>query len=359
MIDSKGKERQSNLELLRIILIIGVIILYINNASIGGAFAMVEKYSIKYYELQVLETLFIGAVDLFMMISGYFLINNNKRNLWKPIELLFQVVFFSIIKYIINSCILDSFSIRGLMRCLIPSNYFVILYIVVFIISPFINVMINSLVDKNKKLLIILLICIFSVYPTMVDLFQEITKTEFNGLSSVGMYGSQYGYTIINFLLCYIVGAYISIYKEKAFRIKTSRLIWCVFTNIIIVMIWVTINNYTGFYSERSAWEYCNPIVIFNAATIFILFSKMSFTSKLVNDMAKASLTVFLGHDLFIKRKIVEKIISNNPIVMLLCMILYPTLIYVFLYLVNKIYLVIKKLIFSRIEKRHDFWIQV
>ena len=33
------------------------------------------------------------------------------------------------------------------------------------------------------------------------------------GLSTIGMYGSQYGYTIINFVLVYFVGAYLRVNK--------------------------------------------------------------------------------------------------------------------------------------------------
>ena len=143
------KERQSNIELLRILLIIGVIILHYNNKTMGGGFEYVKYGSINFYILYILESVFICAVNLFMLISGYFMINSMKRSLWKPIELFVQVIIFSlglyVLKIIVNA---DDFSVKSLVGRFIPSNYFVVLYCTVYIISPYINKLMLSL-DKK------------------------------------------------------------------------------------------------------------------------------------------------------------------------------------------------------------------
>lgn len=64
-----------------------------------------------------------------------------------------------------------------------------------------------------KKFVWVLLL-IFSVYPTIVDIAQEIVGDEYIGLSTIGAYGSQWGYTIVNFTLMYIIGAYIRVQKK-------------------------------------------------------------------------------------------------------------------------------------------------
>ena len=61
------KERQSNIELLRIFLMLGVIILHYN-----GVGALYSAHGINYLIVIGLESLCICAVDLFMLISGYF-----------------------------------------------------------------------------------------------------------------------------------------------------------------------------------------------------------------------------------------------------------------------------------------------
>ena len=47
------------------------------------------------YVLYFLESIFGCAVDLFVLISGYFIYERQRRTLAKPFELLLQVVLFN------------------------------------------------------------------------------------------------------------------------------------------------------------------------------------------------------------------------------------------------------------------------
>lgn len=92
--------RQSNIELLRILAVMGVIVLHYNNRSMGGGFLFTQSLPINHFILKVIESVNISAVDLFMLISGYFLITSDKRNILKPIQLFFQVIIFSVGGYL-------------------------------------------------------------------------------------------------------------------------------------------------------------------------------------------------------------------------------------------------------------------
>ena len=63
----KKRDRESNIELLRILAMIGVILLHYNNPSIGGGLSFVNNGSINYWFLNIVESLFICAVDLFIL----------------------------------------------------------------------------------------------------------------------------------------------------------------------------------------------------------------------------------------------------------------------------------------------------
>lgn len=353
------KERNSNVELLRIFSIIGVIVLHFNNKSIGGALDLVEINSIKYFLLSIMESIFVIAVDVFMIISGFFLINSNKRNLWKAIELVFQVVIFKVGRYLISATLKSHITLSGLLSSILPTNYFVILYITVFVLSPFINILIHSLNGKNKKLFLIIILIAFSVYPTLVDLLSEIVGHEIIGLSSIGMYGSQWGYSIVNFVVCYIIGGYVYIYKDYLFSIKTIKLIVVFIINLIIILVWSHINEYIGFYTEKSALEYCNPIVILNSIIVFILFNKLQISSNLINSLAKSTFTVFLVHNIFLRKIIVKKIVSFNPIIMIFSIFAYAIFIYMICFVIYRIYILLKKLIFSKLEEKHSLYIDI
>ena len=76
------KERQSNIELLRILAIMGVIVLHYNNPLIGRGITYAKEGSVNFYILYFLESLFACGVDLFMLISGYFMCESKKKSVW-------------------------------------------------------------------------------------------------------------------------------------------------------------------------------------------------------------------------------------------------------------------------------------
>lgn len=216
------QSRQSNIELLRILAMLGVIILHYNNVDAGGGFKYVAEGSLNYYILYTLGSATICAVDLFMLISGYFLSTSKRRVLWKPIELLSQVMLFNLVIYLVRSIIAGyKLSAKAVMSSMIPANYFVVLYAVVYIISPYINLLLETLTRKQLDVFVGILMILFAVCPTFVDVLSVITDREWQGLSTIGMYGRQRGYTIVNFALMYIIGAYLRLRGlEKSFKTK-------------------------------------------------------------------------------------------------------------------------------------------
>lgn len=74
------RDRESNIELLRILAMLGVIILHYNNPSVGGV-SFVKHGSLNYWFLNIVESIFVCAVNLFMIVSAYFMASSNKRDL--------------------------------------------------------------------------------------------------------------------------------------------------------------------------------------------------------------------------------------------------------------------------------------
>lgn len=180
---------------------------------------------------------------------------------------------------------------RGLLGAFIPANYFVILYIVVFIISLHINLIFEQLDSRKRKLFICTLGALFSVYPTIVDVLIEVTKHNFNGLSSIGMYGSQYGYSIVNFIMCYCIGAYIRFESERISKVSNGILVGGLLSCVAIMTLWSAINDKIGYFTEKTAWEYCNPLVIVVAICAFLLFKRINIKNRrFINSLAKGKL---------------------------------------------------------------------
>ena len=299
--------------------------------------------------------MFACGVDLFILISGYFMCETKKRNVWKPIELIVQVIVFREAVYLVRTALhIVPFSLKTAVTTLIPANYFVILYCVVFLLSPFIDVLIEKLSEKSFRMMLVLLIIIFSVFSTIVDVLGELRGEQFIGLSSVGMYGSQWGYTIVNFLLMYLIGAYLRKGHSKLKDVKSWKLILGLTINVLVLVIWARLNDKIGFFTERSAWEYCNPLIICEAVILFILFSRMNLgVNKIINHMAEGVFSVFLLHQVFISHLSIEKFVTGNTVFMLLHILGCMVGLYVLCWCVHKVYHWVTDPIFKKISSKH------
>lgn len=324
------KSRQSNIELLRILAIIGVVVLHFNNPALGGGLSYVQHGSVNFYILYALESLFMCAVNVFMLISGYFMCERKRVDLWKPIELIIQVILINEGLYICRTFVAHGdLSGAALLRNLIPANYFVILYCAVYMVSSYLNVLIESLSDKDCRRMIIVLILLFSVYPTLVDIMGELEGSSIIGLSSIGAYGSQWGYTFINFAMMYMIGAYLKKCKSRLNEAGNAVLICILICCVLVLIAWARVNDVTGYLAERTAWDYCNPVVILESVVILILFTRIDIgTIRLVNTIAKACFTVYLLHPAMLPFVPVAAIVNENPAIMLLKIFAYSAAIF-------------------------------
>lgn len=75
------------------------------------------------------------------------------------------------------------FTVSSLISSLLPANYFLILYSVLYIISPYLNLIIKQLNKEQFKRLLIILMLIFSVWTIVIDIAENITGNTYLGLN--------------------------------------------------------------------------------------------------------------------------------------------------------------------------------
>ncbi len=346
-IDTK-KERQSNIELLRILAIMGVIVLHYNNAEMGGGgLGYVAKDSINEWVLRFFESVFICAVDLFVLITGYFMCTTNRRGIKKPLRLVGQVMIFSVACYLVR--VLGgykSISIKGLIGAAVPANYFVVLYVTLYFVSPYVNIVLKILNHKNRKIFCGTIVALFSVWPFLVDAFSALSNRNWSGLSTVSAYGDQGGYTIVNFVMMYIIGAYFRYKKTEESLHKSGYLLLCL---LVLIMIITGLSK----ISEGIAWEYCSPIVVAEAAIAFVLFLRIRMKEiKIINRMAKAAFSVYLLHIYFVRYIGIERFVTGNVFVMIVHLILSVVVIYCICWGVSEIYDKLIGAVYRKLSKR-------
>ena len=150
-------ERKSNIELLRIFAALGVIVLHYNNPNIGGGIKYAKSGSAEQNIMLVLESIFICAVNVYVLISGYFMRKSMKRDLLKPLELIVQLIVYEF-----SFCIIKTLA-KGkritfdvIVSYFTPSYWFIFVYIAMYLISPYLSLVWDKLSPKAKKILLIL-----------------------------------------------------------------------------------------------------------------------------------------------------------------------------------------------------------
>lgn len=348
---SDRKSRESGIELLRILTMCGVILLHYND---GRAFKYVADNSIQQYVLFFLESVAICAVDLFVLISGYFLSGTQKRSLLKPLELIVQLILIHEGLYLLSVFFGSAvFSIKTVIVKAMPNNYFVILYCTLYIISPYINVVLKQLSQSGLEKFIITMILLFSVWTTFVDVLEELRGAEIFGLSTISRFGSGQGFNIVNFSLVYCIGGYLRYGKNPKF--KRSTLLICWIMTVSGIFIWAVLVQGLTRLELRSAWVYHNPLVILSAVLLFLIFKGFHFSNIVINDLSAASFTCFLIHSVILSKIGIQKAVESNVVFMLLHIIISAVSIYLLSWVVYKVYTLVTKRIFNYLGRMEYF----
>ncbi len=289
--------RNSGIELLRILAAMFVIVLHYCNPTMGGGLLGAIGCPMNYYFLLFCVSLCCCAVNIFIIISGYFLIENDKRTLGKPLSLLFQVVLFHIIYYFTRHIFIGEqflFSLNALLFQFIPKNYFVTLYVALYVLSPIINSLFNKISKNSYKKVLIVFLIIFSLYPSCLDILREVIGDQLYGTSPIGNWGSQYGYTIVNFVMLYCIGGYLKRFGFPLF-VEEKRFILLAMCPILIFL-WNIVTSQYHNMEESSAFSYLSPLVILESVFFLCVFKRIDIKSSFINELAKAAFTCFLFH---------------------------------------------------------------
>lgn len=287
------KIRQSDIELLRIIMILAILGLHYLNGQMGGVLSSVELGTSNYYISHVCESLFIMAVNVFVIITGYFSINKKSIKIRKVIQLYLIMAFYGVALTITGGILNNYHILNAEFAIKIVKNsfsqWFVVIYCILYLLIPFINHLLSGLSKRELKSLITINLLFFSFWPTF---FTEVTVEDG-------------GYGIINFLILYLVGYYIRIYNDINLKKWMYLAVYMVFTIIT-----------SGFsLIAGRAWNYNSIFVMISSVAIFMFFKSISIPhSKLINKVASYTFMVYLidvnsPFNLFLYRKLFH---SNN-----------------------------------------------
>lgn len=272
--------RNSNFELLRLILMVMIIIHHC--IAHGLALAGLDPefhYSMDLPEkwtggFMLINCLCICAVNCFVLISGYFGIHTNKK---KVFYLVFALIFYTIIFNVFPNIVLGKyFKAIKYSLFLSHSNYwFVIDYLFLMVFAP----MINMAFDKMSKCYInifIIGLIVISVYFGFVW----------------GHAANKNGYTLLQFILMYCIGRFIAQRKYSLQQSKSIAL-YLVCSLICGFLMWGLWSAGYPLLSWRMTY-YNNPFIILSSIGLFLCFKDYTFVSKRINTIAQSAFGIYL-----------------------------------------------------------------
>lgn len=195
------KQRNANLDLLRIVSMI--LIVFLHSIDHSGVLENADSCGTgMYFYVRLTHALCQVCVNIYIMLSGYFMINSTFR-LHKLVVLWMEAVFYSFsLKLLFMALGLAEMSVLSLASCFFPiltgRYWFLTIYVGMYLVAPFMNILIRAM-DKHRHAMLNL--CMFAI----MSLWSSIHPA-FSGMNSGG------GWGIAWFVVLYITAAWFRLY---------------------------------------------------------------------------------------------------------------------------------------------------
>jgi len=199
-------KRLANIELLRIIAMLMIIMLhYLGKGEVLPEIAL--KMDATGYLAWIMESLSMVAVNAYVLISGYFLVESEFKP-GKLLKLILRVLFYTILVTVL-SLIFGIISVEDLgyynlivqvFPFQLEQYWFMTSYLVLFILSPVLAMGVKSLSEKELRMTTLFFVLFMSVEKSILP---------------VQIVFDERGYDALWFICLFMVAAYIRLYGIK------------------------------------------------------------------------------------------------------------------------------------------------
>lgn len=290
-------KRHANFELLRITAMLMIIALhYLVKGNVAAPYA--ESHSVVNYTAWLVEAFCIVAVNCYVLLSGYFLVESE----WKPgrvLSLLCQILFYSLLVPAAMLCIgmlswkdLGLYDWLGFCLPIETEHYwFATAYLLMYLFAPILAAGIKKMEKKTLQKVIVLLLLFFSVGKSLLP---------------VSLVTDRYGYDYGWFLCLFLIAAYLRLYGCRWLEEKHHGL-WlyvgaclCIFVSSAAAGLLGNKVKAFAYYAEMP-YTYNHLLCLFAAVGLFSVFKKMRIREGRAADMirriAPYTFGVYLLHE--------------------------------------------------------------
>lgn len=299
---TEGKKINWGIELLRIVCMLMIILLHILYK--GEILYSDTLAPMILNQAWILEALCYGAVNCYVMISGWLLAQSDRVKRSRVIRLWGQTLFYSVIIGLICVIVFDNVSGMDIVRTFMPvssnSYWFITNYIILYLLHPVLNKAVQALEQRKFRDLLILLVLIFCVWPNIMPFFDTVDTSN--------------GYSLPWFIILYLTGVYFRLYTPKWVKVKKcfpayviialstylARMVCIVMQDRISIVGYYT----DSFYAYNSIPVYIASIFLFlSFATVTLNITQGKAAAKAVLFFSTATLDVYLIHEQVILRQ--------------------------------------------------------
>ena len=332
-------QRNSSIELYRIIATFAVLIVHFNGWFVGDW--PLPDYDINNPTLfrtgqMVLEALSVICVNMFVIISGYFGI---KLKLSSIIKLYIYLALIYIPLYFLRYLTTHEFVLTDFFeRCFVISyaGYFIQCYFMLMILSPVLNAFIDKYGRDSLKWVIV---------------FWGL-EFWFSCIMDVEELGYNRGFSVIHFVLMYMIARCVRLYEDDIKKMK--RWFW-----VLGYLLSTTVIVLSHILGIKWCWDYSNPVVVFSSVCSFLPFLYRNFHNRFINWIASGTLAVYIiqvtHHIKTFLCSVDVELLETNSYSMYLAKIL---LVIILTFVVSALYGIVCNHISSQVTSRIDLKIK-
>ena len=302
-------KRNSSIELLRIIMMLQIIFLHVSTYGDYNdiAIRLRGRTELTYWLIWFMCRC---PVFIFVIIMGYFLSETksdfNKGRLIKCyVPMYFYSLLIPLLWGISRPGELDTVDIfKAFIPFLSRTWYFMTLYLLVLILSPFLNKMLRQLNRKEFLYLIIICFFMFSIWQPLSILspFDEVI-----GLKKI--LSTQGGKSLYDFIYMYILGAYMRRYHifrshedDDADDMWNNPLVYLVGFLLLGLINVIIVYNYPDKGIESAIAYNDNPFVVIQCTCLFRFFEKLDISRheklcRFINYVSAGNLGIYMIHE--------------------------------------------------------------
>ncbi len=295
------KKRMANIELLRIVSMMMVVMLhYLGKGELLPA--TTGAISVSGYVAWGMESLCIVAVNVYMLISGYFLVESGFK-LHRVIELWCQVLFYTIlvplVLIVLGILPTSIFSIYYILQTVLPVQmehyWFITAYIIMYLLSPVLATAAKNMSKERLRGTIIGLLLFFAVSKSVLP-FELVMDNK--------------GYDGLWFICVFLVAAYMRLYgipfftrKENGRRGLLVYLLGCAgIYGVMLAVRMVYLKTGSLDHFIDSTYHYNHVLNLMAAMGLFYAFYHLKMDgerpwAKIICKVAPYTLGVYLLHE--------------------------------------------------------------